>query len=78
MNDKDIRHLIQKLKDNIEFSYNGDLGKLQHVTKENIRTAQAYLGCNVITEQEAIEIIETIKKYYYDELQKEINRGYIY
>ena len=54
---------------NIEFSYNGDLGKLQHTTVANIQFADELYYNGVITKEEYIKLIESIKEYFKKQIE---------
>lgn len=74
-----MENQIQKLLRNfsIEFSYNGDLGKLQHQTKANILFVNQLAEAEIITEEQENELFNRIHVYYWNELRREIDKGYL-
>lgn len=58
---------------NVEFSYNGDLGKLQLQTKLNIQFAGKLQNEEIITSKEFQELLQLIYDYFKKELTSALN-----
>lgn len=54
----------------IEFHYNGDLGKLQHQTEANIKTVNMLAMNNIITSADREQMLNDICNYFKEQLQQ--------
>lgn len=64
---------FNKLKERLNFSYNGDLGALQHKTAANIEKIDMLEDLGQITYEQYEELKALIIDYFTKELQAAIN-----
>lgn len=57
----------------INFCYNGDLGKLQTITQQNLKFLDTLLASDMINFEEFKETKEQIQNYFKQELEKVVN-----
>ena len=55
---------------NINFSYNGELGKLQHQSQANLKFVYELMQHTIITRDEYVKIVESIAEYFKQEIEK--------
>ena len=55
---------------NINFSYNGELGKLQHQSQANLKFAYELMQNSIITHDEYVKIAEAIAEYFRQEIER--------
>ena len=55
----------------IEFYYNGDLGKLQHQSEANIKTVNMLAMNNIITNEDRKQLLNEICNYFKEQLQQD-------
>ena len=71
---------MEKITDyiDIKFSYNGDLGKLQHQTQANLQTIQMLLLNKIITREEYEKLGEDIVDYFQKTIESASKNIYYY
>ena len=55
----------------IKFSYNGDLGRLQHQTQANIKTINMLALNEIITSDERKQLLNEVCNYFTEQLQQD-------
>ena len=62
----------------IKFSYNGDLGKLQHQTQANLQTAYKLLGNKIISREKFNKLNQNIADYFQEIIDSTSKNIYFY
>jgi hypothetical protein len=66
---RDMMSICRQIID-IRFAYNGDLGKLQQKTKDNIETIKMLSCFDIIDSKEAVELKDECISFFQEELKR--------
>ena len=75
MNDLQFNKLNEKFSN---FSYNGDLGRLQHQTKEHLDMAEFLAINDNLTKEQYFMLKNNIIEYFTNEMKKVVEKPFSY